>query len=64
MMPNTKIKIIYSLRVHLELQRRGFNYETEMKNPQKQQFNCWVYRLTPELSKALSEILGGARNGR
>ena len=58
-MSNTNIKIVYSLRIHLELQRMGFNYEIEMKNPQKPQFNCWVYRETPEFIEAFDKIIGG-----
>lgn len=64
-MSNAKFKIIYSLRIHLELQKCGFNYETEMKNPQNPQFNCWVYRETPELLDAFDKlIIGGEVNGR
>ena len=64
-MSNVKFKIIYSLRIHLELQRMGFNCETEMKNPQRPQFNCWVYQETPELLEAFDcLIIGGDRNGR
>ena len=56
-MPSTKI--IYALRVHVELQKRGFNYITEMRNPKNPHLNCWVYELTDELRNALNEILGG-----
>ncbi len=38
-MPNSKFKIIYSLRVHLALEKQGFHYETEMKNPSNPQVN-------------------------
>ena len=58
-----KTKIIYALRVHIELQRRGFNYITEMRNPKNLHFNCWVYELTEALESALDEILGGRNNG-
>lgn len=56
-MSNTKFKIIYSLRIHLELQKRGFCYETEMKNPKKSNYNCWVYKETPELLDAFDELV-------
>lgn len=59
-MPRTKI--IYALRVHVELQKRGFNYITEMRNPKNPHLNCWVYELTGELEYALNELLGGTRN--
>ena len=54
-----KTKVIYALRVHIELQKRGFLYVTEMRNPQNPRLNCWVYELTDELQHALDEILGG-----
>lgn len=61
-MPN--VKIIYSLRLHIELQKRGFQYEVEMKNPTNPQFNCWVYTWTPELATALDALMGeDVRNG-
>lgn len=48
-MSNVKYKIIYSLKIHIALQNKGFNYITEMKNPNNSNFNCWVYEETPEL---------------
>ena len=53
----SSVKIIYSLSIHLELQKRGFKFLTEMKNPRNQNFNCWVYEETPELVKVFDEIL-------
>lgn len=61
-MPITKI--IYSMRVMLQLQAKGFQYLTIMPNPQHPEYNCWVYELTEELEKALDEILGGGYHGR
>lgn len=58
----SNVKIIYSLRIHMALQRQGFVYLTEMKNPQNQRFNCWVYEKTPELLKAFDALVGGERN--
>ena len=55
-MPN---RIVYSLRVHLALQKMGFNYLVEMRNPQKPQFNCWVYEATPAFTEAMDKLLGG-----
>ena len=63
-MTNINYKIIYSLRVHLELQRRGFHYETEMKNPNHPNLNCWVYEETPALIEALVELSGSLRGGK
>ena len=49
---NTNVKIIHSLRIHLELRKLGICPELEMKNPQSPNFNCWVYEATPELLSA------------
>lgn len=54
-MSNSKLKIIYSLRIHIALQRQGFNCISEMKNPQNPQFNCWVYEETPGLLEAFDK---------
>ena len=59
-MPTTKV--IYSLRVHIELQKRGFLYVAEMRNPKNPNLNCWVYEMTPELATTLDELLGGRVN--
>jgi hypothetical protein len=47
-MSNSNLKIIYSLKVHIALQVRGFEYLTEMKNPNNKLLNCWVYEETPQ----------------
>lgn len=62
-MPNSNFKIIYSLRIHLALQKKGFKCETEMKNPMKPMFNCWVYKITPQLLEAFDELVKGDYNG-
>lgn len=56
-MSNVKTKIIYSLRIHIALQRQGFSYAVEMRNPQNPNLNCWVYEETPELLKAFDELI-------
>ncbi len=53
-MPN---KIIYSLRVYLELQKLGFQPVSTMENPYKKGFLCWVFQKTPELEKALEAVM-------
>lgn len=63
-MQKTNFKIIYSMRVHLQLQSIGFKCLMEMKNPQNGNFNCWVYDRTPEFMAALSEIIGGGSDGK
>ena len=54
-------KIIYSLRIHIELQVMGFKYLTEMDHPTKEGFKCWIYEETEELLKAFDQILIGGR---
>ena len=61
-MSNQKLKIIYSLRIHLALQQQGFVYLTEMKNPQNMRFNCWVYEATPERLAAFDALLKEDQN--
>ena len=61
-MKNTKLKILYSLRIHIELQRMGFSYVTEMKNPQFPHLNCWVYEETPLFIKAFDALMEGAES--
>lgn len=61
-MSNPNVKIIYSLKLHIALQKRGFICLTEMKNPHNPQYNCWVYAATPELLAAFDALLeGGSR---
>lgn len=62
-MSNQNVKVIYSLKFHIELQRQGFVYLVEMKNPNNPRFNCWVYEETPELLEALDRLMGGSRHG-
>ena len=63
-MSNPKVKIIYSLRIHIALQQQGFKYITEMRNPQHPHWNCWVYIETPELLDSLEDLIGErCRNG-
>lgn len=57
---NSKVKIIYSLRIHIALQQLGFACIAEMRNPRNQKFNCWVYEETAELLEAFDNLVGGA----
>jgi hypothetical protein len=56
-MPNLKVKIVYSLRIHIGLQQLGFSYMTEMKNPKNPHLNCWVYQVAPALLKAFDSLV-------
>lgn len=60
-MPNSKMKVIYSLRIHIALQKQGFSYITEMKNPQNPHLNCWVYAETPDLLAAFDALVREVR---
>lgn len=60
-MPNSKVKIVYSLRIHIALQQQGFSYMTEMKNPQNPHLNCWVYAATPDFLAAFEALVGEVR---
>lgn len=57
-MLNQKVKIVYSLRIHVALQQQGFVYITEMKNPQNPHLNCWVYAATPDFIAAFEALMG------
>lgn len=51
-----KEKIIFTNWVAAELRRRGFQILRVEVNPNKPQFDCYVFRATEELFKALTEI--------
>lgn len=51
-----KEKIIYTNWVAAELRRRGFSIVRVEVNPNKPQFDCYVFEATAELLKALTEI--------
>ena len=59
-MSNQNVKIIYYLSMHIVLQKMGFSYLVEMKNPNNQKFNCWVYEATPDFLAAFDAIIKGA----
>ena len=49
-------KIIYTSWVAAELKRRGFPIIRVEVNPNKPQFDCYVFEATENLFKALTEI--------
>ena len=59
-MSNQNLKVVYSLKMHIALQNKGFQYLTEMKNPNNTKFNCWVYAATPEFLEAFDNFIKGA----
>jgi len=62
----TSIKIVYSLRVYMELQSMGFNYIQTMPNPKNEDLICWIYEATPAFLDALGSIVDERRreNGK
>lgn len=56
-MQNSK-KIIYSLRVFLELKKKGFEAIATTNNPNNEKLMCWIYDRTPEFIQSLNEIIG------
>ena len=57
-----KVKTIYSLRVYLQLRKKGIMPILECESPYKKGYKCWVYELSEEVQEALNEILGGMKN--
>lgn len=58
-----KVKTIYSLRVYLQLRKRGIMPILECESPYKKGYKCWVYELSENVQEALNEILGGMTDG-
>lgn len=56
-MLNQEYKIIYSLKFHIALQAQGFECIMEMKNPNNQKLNCWVYEKTADLQSAVDALI-------
>ena len=61
-MLNQKLKVVYSLQFHIELQKQGFICLTEMKNPNNPRLLCWVYESTPEFQKAFDMLVEGGKD--
>ena len=49
-------KIIYTKRLAYELRKQGYPIVRVEVNPNKPQFDCWVFEETPELIQALIKI--------
>lgn len=59
------IKIVYSLRRHLELRHLGFINIEEMKNPLNPRYNCWIYEATEDFMEAFRNLAEeDQKNGR
>ena len=55
-MKTKKIKKIYTRRLAVELRRRGFNILATEPNPNKPEFDVYLFEDTSELQRALSDI--------
>jgi hypothetical protein len=51
-----KTKVIFSKWVAYELRKQGFQILRVEINPNKPEFDCWVFEETPEMLKALTRI--------
>lgn len=49
-------KIIYSKWVAYELRKQGFPIVRTEINPNKPQFDCWVFAATDEMLRAFTQI--------
>lgn len=49
-------KIIYSKWVAYELRKKGFPIVRTEINPNKPQFDCWVFEETAEMLEALTRL--------
>ena len=58
--------IVYSLKIHFQLQMRGIPYLCSMPNPKNEKYTCWAYEKSANFTKAFNEIVegGGKDNGR
>lgn len=52
-------KIIYSLKVMLQLVEFGHVPTKTMPNPKYPQYNCWVFEITDAFQRDLDKVLGG-----
>ena len=63
-MEEKNTKIVYSLRVHMELQRLGFIALNVMPNPYKKSLKCWVYEATPDMLEAFNRLMRRCKDGK
>ena len=61
-MLNKDTAIVYSLKVHSQLQIRGIPYLCQMPNPKNSNYTCWVYEKNEEFIEAFDEIVGGGKD--
>lgn len=49
-------KVIYTKRIAYELRKQGFPIVRVEVNPNKPEFDCYVFAETPELMRALTAL--------
>lgn len=57
-------KIIYSLKVMVQLVEMGNIPILTMENPKYPDYKCWVFEMTEKLQNDLDIVLGGSDNGK
>lgn len=57
-------KIVYMGWIAYELKKRGFKYKRIEINPNRPEYNCYIYDETPELLKAFTEISNSRKASR
>lgn len=50
-------KIIYSLKINIGLQQKGFKPIAQLPNPKKPGFTCWVYEWSDEIQKCFLDLV-------
>lgn len=58
-----KTKVIYSMKIAVELISRGHNVITTMPNIKDPRYTVWVFGIDDTFNKDFEELTGGARNG-
>lgn len=57
-------KIIYSLKIMLQLVEMGNLPVSTMENPKYSEYKCWVFEMTDKLQHDLDIVLGGPKDGK
>lgn len=57
-------KIIYSLKVMVQLVEMGNIPILTMENPKYPDYKCWVFEMTEKLQNDLDIVLGGSDDGK
>lgn len=57
MMSNSKLKVIFTMSIALELKSRGHKVIDIMPNPNKPEFNCWIFEIDETFIADLEDIV-------